>query len=334
MQRIFWIGSPFFQSSLATCGLEVVFHNFEHMAVFGWEDIVNLAGFTPDVVVVADKSRPPFVLGMENFPCLTVFYAVDTHIHSWYNLYAQAFDACLVSLKDHIPLFQNQRLSQQHILWSPPFARQGDQPNPLIKPEWDGLFVGNINAETTPKRMEFFKNLQERMPKLHVQKGAYQELFPKGRVLLNHCEHGDLNFRVFEALACGGCLLTPRVGHDLISLFADGKELVTYEPNNVEDAHTKLKFLLENEETRTHIAQKGFEAVNTKHRAIHRAQAFADFIQHIQSANMAERIQERRAKAQEIREIWLRAPYLLLADSIQSELLRKAYLNAAKGLFY
>ena len=101
-RKLLWLGSPFFSGALSDCGWEVRVHNFEEIAVFAWEDLVRLAGWEPDVLVVADKSRPPFVLGMEAFPCLTLFYAVDTHIHSWYPWYAQGFDACLVTPRvDH-----------------------------------------------------------------------------------------------------------------------------------------------------------------------------------------------------------------------------------------
>ena len=55
MQRLLWIGSPFFSDALSSCGWDAVArHNFEHAAVFGWHDLVRIAGFEPDVLVVAD----------------------------------------------------------------------------------------------------------------------------------------------------------------------------------------------------------------------------------------------------------------------------------------
>ncbi len=101
----------------------------------------------------------------------------------------------------------------------------------------------------------------------------------------------------------------------------------------MEDALFRLKFLLADEEMRLHIAHMGFKAVDTKHRAEHRAQAFTDFMCDIWLMDVAELIQQRITQAQQIREKWLRAPYLLLAESVQTELLRKAYLAAAKGVF-
>ena len=76
-------------------GWRVVFRQPRDGEYFTWNNCLELSGGPPDALVAADTSRPPFVLGVERFPCLTLFYAVDTHIHSWMPLYGQACDACL-----------------------------------------------------------------------------------------------------------------------------------------------------------------------------------------------------------------------------------------------
>lgn len=331
MQRLFWIGSPFFCSSLKDCGWQVHFFNFEEVSVFSWKTLVEMAGWEPEVVVVADKSRPPFVLGIEDFPCLTVFYAVDSHIHSWYPHYAQGFDLCLVSLRDHLPLFAGKRLDESALLWSPPFARNEDVPSPEAKPQWDCLFVGSVDPVVTPKRVHFLQELKERVPGLHVTHGNYRQLFGSGRVLINHCEGADLNFRVFEALGCGGCLVTPRIGHGLSELFVDGEHLVTYASEDAIDAAAKINFLLGDRELVNYIAETGMELVNAKHRALHRAHAFTDFLCDVWMNDPQDVVDARRAQAAEIREQWLRVPYLLLAKEINYPLLQQAYLDAAQG---
>lgn len=333
MQRLFWIGSPFFSASLEACGWQVRFFNFEEAAVFGWNDLVRKAGWEPDVVVAADKSRPPFVLGMEDFPCVTVLYCVDTHIHSWYPLYAQAFDICMASLRDHLPLFYGKRLPENRVWWSPPFARDEDQPAPHAEKRWDCLFVGSTNPDALPRRARFLAEMGKRTPGLHVTGGDYRALFGHGRVLLNHCEHGDLNFRVFEAMGCGGCLLTPQVGHGLTDIFVDGEHMVTYEPDNVEDAATRLGLLLKNPELTQYIAGEGLRAVDAGHRAGHRAQAFTDNMCDIWMQDPAAMVAARRAEAAAIRQRWLRLPYLLLAEHMPLPLLREAYTKAAGGRF-
>lgn len=334
MQRLLWIGSPFFCSSLKACGWQdVAFHNFEEPRVYGWDDLVRLAGFTPDVLVVADKSRPPFVLGVEDFPCLTVFYSVDSHIHAWQTLYAQAFDACLVSLGNHLERFAGPYLPPERVWWSPPFAHEEDQPRADLPKEWDCLFVGTVNAATMPRRTAFLEELGKRLPGLHVTRGDYRALFPRGRVLLNQCEHGDLNFRVFEAMGCGGCLVTPRVGHGFGEFFVDGEHLVGYAPDDVGDALYRIRFLLERPELITYIGETALAEANAKHRARHRAQAFTDHLCDIWMQGVETLVAARRERATSVRRNCLSVPYLLWAREVPQPELQRAYLEAARGRF-
>ncbi len=333
MRTLFWIGSPFFHAALPPLGWRVQYFNFEEVATFTWQCLVEKAGLEPDVVVVADKSRPPFLLGVEDFPCFTVFYAVDSHIHSWYPYYAQVFDACLVSLKDHIPLFLNKSLPSSHVRWSPPFARDTDCARPDILPHWDSLFVGTINAQTTPQRKVFLEELQKKLPHLHCTRGNYAELFPQGRVIINHCEHDDLNFRVFEALGCGASLLTPRIGHGIEELFTHGKELLYYESGNVKDVIQNIKALLSNEKARKEMAAQGLAKVDAAHRATHRAHSFVQFLEELGTQGREECVQARQKRASLLRETYLRPLFLLLAEATAHEALRKAYLLASRGTF-
>lgn len=347
MPRIFWIGSPFFQRELPTCGWETSFHNFEHPAIYGWQDIVRVAGFTPDVLVVADKSRAPFVLGMETFPCLTVFYSVDSHIHSWQPFYAQAFDACLVSLRDHVVRFPGVFLPQSRVWWSPAFSWPDDIPSPNTSKEYACLFVGSV-SDALPRRRTFLTALAQRVPGLVVTHGAYRQLYPRAHVLLNHCEHGDLNFRVFEAMGCGGCLVTPRIGHGLTELFTEGEHMYCYTPDtadaldtsdvthhpwtSVQEAAAHIKFLCAHPEVAEHIGQAALAAVNAGHRAIHRAQAFSRHIREL-LPYARDIVACRRERASAILESCLRLLYLHWAEQSSSTMLRQAYLVAACGRF-
>ncbi len=333
MHKILWIGSPFFQAALPACGWHVHFCNFEEVTTFTWECLVEKAGFEPDVLVMADKSRPPFLLGVEDFPCFTVFYAVDTHIHSWYPYYAQVFDACLVSLKDHIPHFHNKTLPPQHILWSPPFARDTDAPRLDISPLWDCLFVGTIHAQNTPQRKAFLEEVQQQLPQLHCTRGNYAELFPQGRIILNQCEHEDLNFRVFEALGCGACLLTPRIGHGLTELFSERKELFCYNSHDVKEVVSVIRSLLEQDDLRKNVAAQGLATIDNGHRARHRALAFTKFLEGFSPQYKQKCVQQRRTHAHALRETYLKPLFLLLAEAIEDEHLRKTYLLASRGIF-
>lgn len=334
MQKLLWIGSPFFAHELPSLGWsEVHIHNFEDSRVYSWQELINIAGFTPDVLVVADKSRPPFVLGMEDFPCLTVFYSVDSHIHSWQPLYAQGFDVALVSLYDHVEHFVGPNLENERVLWSPPFAREGDQPDPAAEKIWDCLFVGNLNNETMPERTNFLAELACNVPGLEVRSGNYRELFPKARTLVNHAARGDLNFRVFEAMACGGCLVTPRVGNGLERLFVDGEHMVGYSPDDAGDAAYRINFLLRHPDLADYIGKTANQEINARHRAHHRAEAFTDKLCDLMMNDPAGLISRRLGRASAIRKDFLSIPYLLWGKEIESPLLKEAYLAAARGKF-
>lgn len=356
MRKILWIGSPFFAHELVKCGWDLYFYNFEDTRVFYWQDLVEIADGPPDVLIVADKSRPPFVLGMENFPCLTVFYCVDSHIHSCYPYYAQGFDVCLVSLKDHIPRFQNLALDNSRILHTPPFAKSGDLPPPdqlwsgeeaitaWRDRERDLLFVGNVDPETTPERKQFMENLLELVPGLQVMRGNYRELFATAKVVLNYSELGDLNFRVFEALGCGACLLTPMVEHGFGDMFRPGRDLFTYEMKSWDDAAAQFEQIIQKPQACLSAAKSGLAKVNKYHRAINRAEALTNYLLNLGSSGKGRGYSHGRlmfqditglrlARVREIHYRYLRIIYLLLADNIDDPYLKEAYFKAGMNDF-
>ncbi len=343
MNRIFWIGTPFFAPALSRLGWQVALQDIGHADLFGWQDVVAAAGWEPDVVVVGDKSRPPFLLGMEDFPCLTVFYCVDSHIHGWYPFYAQGFDVCLMSLKDHIPSMYRTWLRPERVWWSPPFSNDADMPGEYA-PLWEVLFVGTVDRETTPRRHAFFRRLRERLPSLHVTRGDYRSLYPRARIVLNYCEFGDLNFRVFEALGCGACLVTPRVRHGLEALFTPGRDLLLYELHGgasgtyagvaaeVDAACGVLEGALADESHCRSIAAQGLALVNAGHKAAHRAEAFTRRLEPLLE-NRENIIAKRMRNAARIRESALKMLYLLHAQNSGDAWRKKAYLQAATGAF-
>lgn len=332
MEKIFWLGNPYFAADLENCGWKEVFiHTPDRLKPYTWQDILSLANFVPDLVVLGDSSFPPYLLGVEDFPCVTVFYSVDSHIHSWHPLYAQAFDACLVSLYDHIPDYSGPFLQSERIWWSPPFAKNEDRPNPEISPSVDCLFVGTVNSELMPKRSAFLSSLKKLVPGLQISSGDYRELFPQGRVLVNHSEHADLNFRVFEAMGCGGCLVTPRIKNGLDRLFVDGEEMVAYAPDDAGDAAYRIQFLLDNADLRQYIARTALEKIDASHRSIHRAQAFTDHICDLAVNDPYGLVNKRRSLAEKIRSQSLALPYLHWAAELADEEMKQAYLHALKG---
>ncbi|WP_428561951.1 MAG: glycosyltransferase family protein [Solidesulfovibrio sp. DCME] len=282
-KRLAWLANPLFAQALgpilAPSGWRV-----DHLPVpghrfFTFDALVDAFGFVPDALAYGDTSVPPMLLGLESYPCLTAFACVDSHIHAWYPLYAQAFDLCLVGLADHLPGFAGPFLPEARLLWSPPFAAAADRPGPegLDGPkDMDMVFVGKDDPALTPVRSALLLRLRDRFPGFRSLAGPYREAYRRAKLVLNIAEHGDLNYRVFEALGCGAALVTPRVGHGQDAIFTDGRDLFAYDQDDFAGLCRLVEALLADPARRARAAASGLATVDAGHRDIHRARAFAE----------------------------------------------------------
>ncbi|MUM76605.1 glycosyltransferase [Pseudodesulfovibrio sp. F-1] len=321
---IAWLGGSYFRDEFAALGHRVVHIPMAATEILDWNTLVARTGGEPAGVIYADCSLPPPLVGMERFPCPTVFYAVDSHIHSWYPMYAQGFDLVAVSLRDHLPRFR-QRLGEGRIIWLPPFPLGGERPpdRPPVK-EWDILFAGKVDPELTPGRHALLREIRARFPGLAVRQGKFGDLFPRARVVLNIAEAGDLNFRVFEAMACGACLLTPEVGHGQSLLFSEGVHMTTYPPNDPDQVVARACALLDAPDVREAMGRAASAEIDARHRPHHRAATLAQALDALAPNTVADRL----AKAGAIHAKYLRLVYLHWAEASDDPARRAAFLAA------
>ncbi|MFK4765552.1 glycosyltransferase [Desulfobaculum sp. SPO524] len=319
---IAWMGNPFFSAALSRLGYAVVRVPMPQGRLLTFDEVCAACGGVPDAAVYGDISQSPPLDSVENWPCLTAFHCVDAHIHSWYPAYAQCFDLCSVALRDVIPAFLEGAFTPQQVLWLPNFAFDDIQPRAAHK-EWDVAFIGTVSARTTPRRKRFLDRLAMHIPGLVAQRGDFRALYPKAKLVLNYCEGGDLNFRVFEALATGSCLLTPRIGHGQDDLFTDGEHLLLYDMGDVRGLVERINDALADKQRREAIGARGLHAVNAAHRASHRAQAFASWLFSFPAQTL---VAERRLYAPALKNM-LKLLYLHFAETTQPSRLREEYLR-------
>ncbi len=331
MPRILWVGNPYFSSHLPPLGWELRCLQPRTPRTYTWEQLLTEGQGAPDVLILGDNSMPPLLLGLERYPCLTAFYCVDSHIHSWHPDYAQAFDLCCLNLKDNLPHFA-QRLDQGRLHWLPLWADagQGAPEVPEQAKAYDLLFVGNVQPDIHPGRHAFFQRLKAACPGFTVLRGNYHQLFPQARIVFNYAERGDLNFRVFQALGTGACLLTPRVGHGQAELFQEGRELYCFDstaPDQPEALAAQVRELLAAPELRQATARRGLAAVDAGHRAPHRA---ATLDRLLRDQDPGALIRARLDQAEAIHEQWLRRLYLHWAAILPDPLREEYFLHARR----
>jgi hypothetical protein len=240
----------------------------------GVHDIAALLderGFTPDLLLHTEVLGRKVVLrGVEDLPCPTAFWSVDTHMNShWQAHYGALFDAVFTSQKHLTGDFR--RGGGHEAFWLPwfgsarpmrPFARRGTPVG----------FVGRLGAGR-PVREHFVRLLQSRFAAKHaagLSEADMQAFYDDTCLAPNEALFGEVNFRVFETAASGALCLTPRVpGMD--ELFRHGREAICYETG--EDMAERLDYFLGRPDEAETVARAGHAAIAARHLPSHRWQA-------------------------------------------------------------
>lgn len=239
------------------------------------EELWNLLpdGFVPDRLIYFDNSGVPWLFGLERLPVPSLFYSVDAHHHgAWHPLFGALFDRVAVAQQSYVALFRDAGIETS---WIPLWATRCAPPQ--AAKTIDVCFRGTLDAHLHPKRTEFFEALRQFVP-IDAAPGDYARDYPLAKIVVNEAVKDDINFRVFEAMACGALLITPDCGNGLFELFEEGVDLVTYRPDDVADAAAKVSYYLEHDAERIKIAEHGWRKVSERHSNRIRAQEFLELL--------------------------------------------------------
>jgi tetratricopeptide (TPR) repeat protein len=151
------------------------------------------------------------------------------------------------------------------------------RPHAVAK-SWDICFVGRLIGT---ERQALVKLLKENFTATYVGRAYSEEasrIYSGSRTVFNRSVDGDLNLRVFEALACGSLLTTDTLEKNgLDELFRDGTHLVTY--TNGEELLDKVRYYLAHDDLRERIARSGRQEALSRHTFVHRMRRVLDVIQ-------------------------------------------------------
>lgn len=206
----------------------------EPLSARRFTELLAARGMAPDLVFWCDGCQIPWVFGLETLPAVVIGYSVDQYMHPWHVPYSMGFDAVCVAQRDYLPLFEESPHGRP-VKWLPLFCDPARDRDPGLPRDVPVSFVGTLDGRVNSARRPFLQAFRRKVP-LFMTTGDYAPIFGRSRLVLNQSAAGELNFRVFQAMACGAALLTEEVANGLDALFTAGVELLTYRRGDPENA--------------------------------------------------------------------------------------------------
>ena len=229
-------------------------------------------GWRPDLFVWIDGGPDFLPLDLEALDCPTVALLGDTHTQrDWRLAYARHVDHAFVTFnRAHAPLVRDRH--GRPARWLPAACDPAVHRPFDVEPVFDVVFVGQTHRHWHPDRVRLLERLAAAGLRLWVGTEILDEMaltFCRGRLVFNRSLAGDLNMRVFEALATGRCLLTDRLPPEagLAELLTDRVHLVCY---GEDDLEALARYYLDHPAEREAIARQGRAEVLRRHTYRHR----------------------------------------------------------------
>lgn len=276
-------------------------------------DLLAARSFQPDLVFWCDACQVPWIFGFEALPAVTIGYSIDQYLNPWHVPYSAAFDAILVAQKDYLPLFTASPTGRP-ARWIPLFCTPERDRDPGIPRDIPVSFVGTLDGAVNPARRPFLTTFRKLAP-LFTTTGAYAPIYGRSRIVLNQSAAGELNFRLFEAMACGAAVLTEATENGLLELFTPDVEVLTYRRGDPASAALAALTALENESGLAAMAARGRRKVLSRHTVTSRAREVLELARNLAASGAPAR---RVATLSKVRDE-IRKAYVFLAtdDSLR-----------------
>lgn len=256
-----------------------------------------LDGFEPDILFYCDDGNLPTLLNPEDAPCPAVYYSIDTYCNPWHVCYARGFDFTLVAQKDFVPIFTAENIPAA---WFPLFYPAPALPGLVDARNIPISFVGTLAHKNNPRRLPFLKQFRKLQP-LVLMNGNYIPIFARSQIVLNQTAFSEINFRCFEAMACGAALLMEQCNNGLTDLFTPGENILPpYPRDNAPAAAAIARQWLGNPHALSEIAQAGRRLVQTRHTATTRSATLVEHCQKLLSGH-TDRVQLAEARRPHVR---------------------------------
>jgi len=230
-----------------------------------WQDCPDLRLIRADDHFVFVDPAPAWPLGLERLPCATTAYLIDTHQGLQWRLdVSQFFDNVLVAQKDDVAAFV--AAGHPNARWLPLACAPDIHSQAQAERDIDVGFVGKL-GQSGSRRHDILTRVLPRFRtndyRTFQPPRAMGAIYGRSKIVFNASINGDLNMRVFEALAAGALLVTDRIGNGLGDLFQEGIHYVGYA--SADEAIEAIAHHLAHPAERERIAAAGMQLALARH---------------------------------------------------------------------
>lgn len=239
----------------------------------------------PDLFLYVDSGHAAYLpRNIEKLDCPTAAYLIDVHLGPRLRRpLATLFDYVFVAQKDCVDLYRMGK--DQHVEWLPLACDPRIHKDLGLDRSLDLGFVGRVGG-SYDRRTDMLQALETRF-KLNDYRRPYKReemasTYSESKIAFNCSISGDVNMRVFEAMACGAMLVTDRIANGLLDLFQDGRHLATFQTRD--ELLERVGYYLQHDDERKAIAEAGQAEVLAHHTYRCRGEQILETIQASPSA--------------------------------------------------
>lgn len=268
-----------------------------------FEDLARTSPDTPRIFFLNSWTKCDSLLGLDRIHAPKVAYLHDSHFD------LESFDWDLAQGFSHV-LLENQISVDYHVrrgarnvvTWCPLYFKgtraEARQYLPSTTRPLDVVFVGNTKEQIHPGRVDFLRALERRLGdrvRCFFGPGNLREIYPRAKIVINESwrpQTGStdaaygVNFRVFEAMACGAFLLTDSPSPSMSVLFKEGGHFASFRHGDAEDAADRIQYYLSAEGERVRMATAGWEETCRLHTVDARADSLVPLLEELAEKGM------------------------------------------------
>lgn len=252
--------SAYFAKAIVEDGHELIRLGLSHPAS-SWNPAPMFDDLLPpegiDLLLFVDPPGPVWPMGWEVLACPTVGYLIDVHQSLDIRLkYAPFVDHAMIAQRDYLREFHSRGF--ESVEWLPPACDPDTHNRPSGERSVDVGFVGKLGARGGDRQRTLQMVLNRYATNDYGHYYSPKEmssLYAQCKIVFNKSINGDLNMRVFEAMASGALLVTDRIDNGINQLFEEGVHYVGYA--TVAEAIDRIDYFLSHERDRQQIAIQG-----------------------------------------------------------------------------